>query len=159
MCYCCNEKRLRLTMIILSALLVIPGIILLILGGLFKKEIKVITNTDAGSSMGSIASGITILFGVMIIVGGANGVSVGCCFTRCPKLARCFSCLYVIKSFLWMVIFFILGIAFLAISTIGSKYVTEYCNGTLNVSSLSANLQQILADVETTSNNFATVPT
>jgi len=140
MCYCCTEKRLRLTMIVLSALLIIPGIILLILGGLFKKEIKVISNTDAGNSMGSVASGITILFGVMVLVGAFKGVSVGCCFTRCPKLARCCSCVYVIKSTLWMVIFFILGIVFLAISTLGSKYVTEYCNGTLNVSSLSANL-------------------
>jgi hypothetical protein len=39
MCYCCSEKCVRITMILLGVLLVVPGIILFILGGILNKQV------------------------------------------------------------------------------------------------------------------------
>ena len=122
MCYCAKEKHLRGAMIVLGSLLIIPGILLFIFGGIFKHQIKVLTNTDAGTSMGQTASAITFLFACMVMYIGIKAIVIGCMHTRCPKLARCCSCIYAVKSALFFLIFFILGIVFLAISSWGTKY-------------------------------------
>jgi hypothetical protein len=60
---------------------------------MFAKQIKVITNTDSGQTLGNIASGITYLFGAMAIYIGLVGAAIGCCFTKCPKLAKVCACI------------------------------------------------------------------
>jgi hypothetical protein len=58
---------------------------------MFSKQIKVLTNTDAGESIGRVASGITMLFGAMAIFTGLMALAVGVCFTKCDKVAKCCS--------------------------------------------------------------------
>jgi len=128
MCYCCKENTIRVSMMVISGLIIIPGILLFIFGGLFGKQINGITGSGtAPVSIGQIATYITYLFGAMAIYIGFTGLLIGCCFTKSPKIAKCCACFYTIKSVLFFIVFLILGIVFIAISSMGAKFVDKYC--------------------------------
>lgn len=65
---------------------------------------------------------------------GLVGIAVGCCYGKCLKLSKVCACLYSLKSILFFVIFLALGIVFIAISSVGVKYVKSYCDDTLDKS-------------------------
>lgn len=131
MCYCCSEKTVKIIMIVLGALIVIPGIILFILGGLFAKDIKVIAG-DGGGFLGNVAAAISYLFGALVIWIGGFTLLIGICMNKCEKLASCCAVFFTIKSVLWFLAFLILGIVFLAISSIGVRVVDAVCDPTLS---------------------------
>jgi len=63
---------------------------------------------------------------------GLVGFAVGCCYTKCHKMAKICACIYNIKSILFFLTFIALGIVFIAISSVGIEYVNKYCDGTLD---------------------------
>lgn len=147
MCYCCSEKVVRVFMIMLGTLVVVPGILLFIFGGLFGNEVKGLLATDSGETIGKIATYITYLFGAMAVYIGLVGLLIGICFTKCEKLAKCCACVYTVKSFLFFAVFLVLGVVFIAISSIGVKYVDLYCAGTLDLTNLTPNANTIVSNV------------
>lgn len=83
MCYCCKEKCVKISMIVLNILIIIPGVLLFIFGGLFAKDIAILTNTTEGQQLNKVATGITYLFGAMACYIGLVGFAVGCCYGKC----------------------------------------------------------------------------
>jgi len=158
MCYCCSEKVVRVFMIVLGTLLVIPGILLFIFGGLFGKQVQGLLSTSDGEQLGKIATYITYLFGAMAIYIGLVGLFVGICFTKCDKMAKCCACFYTLKSLVFFAVFLILGIVFLAISSIGVKYIDMYCDNPQGLTDLSSSANTIVANVKQVEYQFASLP-
>lgn len=130
MCYCCSEKTVKILMIVLGGIIVIPGIILFILGGLFAKDVQVIAGE--GGFLGSAAAAISYLFGALVVWIGGFTLLIGICMSKCEKLASCCAIIFTIKSVVWFLAFLILGIVFLAISSIGVQVVDTVCDPTLS---------------------------
>ena len=70
-----------------------PGVLLFIFGGMFSKDLAILTGSPGGEQLGKVATGITYLFGAMACYIGAVGFAVGCCYTKCNKLSKVCACI------------------------------------------------------------------
>jgi hypothetical protein len=59
----------------------------------------------------------------------------------------------------FFLVFLALGIVFLAVSTVGVKYVDQYCAKTLDLSGLSDHYRELIKDIRETEEQLARVPT
>jgi len=73
-------------------------VLLFIFGGLFAKDIAILTNTTEGEQLNKVATGITYLFGAMACYIGLVGFAVGCCYGKCQKLSKVCACIVSISS-------------------------------------------------------------
>jgi len=158
MCYCCKEKCVRISMIVINFLLIIPGVLLIIFGSGFAGDLKILGDSDSGQKLTKIGTAITYLFGAMGIYAGVIGLLVGILFTKAPKCSKICACLHNLTSLLFFFVFLVLGIVFLAISTVGIKYINKYCDGTLDTSSLPGNFKQYIGSIRQFELDLAKVP-
>jgi len=66
---------------------------------------------------------IGFVFAAMAVFLGLFVFLIGCCYTKCPKLSKICACIYNIKSILFFAVFLALGIVFIAVSSVGIKFV------------------------------------
>lgn len=98
-------------MIVISALIIIPGILIFIFSAMVRSTFDFITDEDTKATVQNTAFGIGILFGAMSVVIALLGIWAGCCKEKC--LNFCIS-LYIVIALLFGLVFFAFGIIFLA---------------------------------------------
>jgi uncharacterized membrane protein len=113
--------------------------LLIIFGTGFAADLKILATSDSGNKLTKIGSAITYLFGAMGIFTGLIGLMVGLLYTKAPKCSKVCACFHNLKTLLFFFVFLVLGIVFLAISSVGITYINKYCDNTLDVSKLPGN--------------------
>jgi hypothetical protein len=68
----------------------VPGVILFILGGILNGQLKSIMDTSV--PMAVIVANIGFVFAAMSVFIGLFVFAVGCCYTKCNKMAKCCAC-------------------------------------------------------------------
>lgn len=83
---------------------------------------------------------------------------IGCCYTKCNKLAKCCACFNTaIISPVFAIIFIIFGAIFIGISSYGVKYVKDYCDGTSDILS-AAQWASVTAKIDELQQSIAETP-